>query len=135
MRYTGTTLLLTSAFALSGVSYAVDAVSVPRACAPITAETAAGAPTEFVAGEIVVVFEDDVTSAAIEALVEEAGGTVAESSALNSSRVVISVPKGQEDDYIEAYLRLEGVRNAEKNYVFETQAESGPTKHKVYVTD
>lgn len=130
MRYIRTTLLITLGFAVTGVSYAVDAVSVHVECAPITTEGALNKPSEFVAGEIIVVFEDNVTSAAIESFVEGVGGEIAEVSVLDPSRVVVSVPEGQEDEYIDAYSQLDTVRTAEKNYVYSTQPESKPSKYK-----
>lgn len=133
MRYIRTTLLITLGFAVTGVSYAVDAVSVHMECAPITTEGALNKPSEFVAGEIIVVFEENVTSAAIESFVEGVGGEIAEVSVLNTSRVVVSVPEGQEDEYIDAYSQLDTVRTAEKNYVYKTQSGSEPSKHETSI--
>lgn len=132
MKGTLTLSLIISSLILSGVSHAIDAVSVPMKHAPDTAENT---PDEFVAGEIVVVFEDNVTSEAIETLIEGAGGTVAEVSAQNPSRVVVAVPEGQEDEFINAYLQMDDVRTAEKNYIYTTQPEPGTTRYKTSVSD
>jgi hypothetical protein len=135
MRYLITTLLITSTFAVTAVSYAVDATSVPVKSAPVTTEEEPSKSNDCVAGEIIVVFEDNVTSAAIEALVEGVGGEIAEVSAVNPSRVVVSVPEGEEEEYVNAYLQLDDVRTAEKNYVYRTQPESGPSNLKTSVSD
>jgi hypothetical protein len=135
MRYLITTLLITSTFAVTGVSYAVDATSVPVKSAPITTEEEPSKSNDFIAGEIIIVFEDNVTSAAIETLVEGVGGEIAEVSAVNPSRVVVSVPEGQEEEYVNAYSQLDDVRTAEKNYVYRTQPESGSSNLKTSVSD
>jgi hypothetical protein len=90
-------------------------------------------PSDFVAGEIIVVFEDNITSAAIESLVEGVGGEIAEVSVLDPSRVVVSVPEGEEDEYVDAYSQLDTVRTAEKNYVYNTQPESKPSRYKTSI--
>jgi hypothetical protein len=83
---------------------------------PSTAKTA-----DFVAGEIVVWFEDYLDEAEVDEYVAKTGGEVVEHSDVTPTRVVVSVPAGEEDRYIEAYRKLDDVRAAEKNYVYQLQ--------------
>jgi len=135
LRNVNIALLVSLTFAAAGALCTAGAGSVPAECSAITAKGDPAAPSDFVAGEIIVVFEDNVTSAAIEALVEGVGGEIAEVSAVNPSRVVISVPEGQEEEYVNAYSQLDDVRTAEKNYVYRTQPESGSSSLKTSVSD
>ena len=80
---------------------------------------------EFVPGEIVVWFDDGASGADIEAAVKTTGGEVIRRSDVTPSRVTISVPEGEEDDYVAAYRKLANVQVAEKNYVVEAFS-SGP---------
>lgn len=78
-----------------------------------TPATAAAEP--FKAGEIVVLFQDGTTAAEIDEAVTATGGVIAERSAVNAARVIISVPAGEEDAYVEKYAKLKKVRAADKN--------------------
>jgi hypothetical protein len=77
---------------------------------------------EFVSGEIIVWFDDGASEAEIEAAIKATGGEVVRRSDVTPSRVTISVPAGEEDDYVAAYRKLEIVRVAEKNRVVEAFA-------------
>ena len=59
----------------------------------------AGVSEEYVPGEIVVWFADAASAAQIDAVVARAGGDVVARSAVTPSRLVISVPGGEEDSY------------------------------------
>jgi len=74
---------------------------------------------EFVPGEIVVWFDDGASEAEIGAAVKATGGEIVRRSDVTPSRVTISVPAGEEDDYVAAYRKLANVQVAEKNYVVE----------------
>lgn len=90
-------------------------------------DTAAVAKSEdFVAGEIIVWFDDELGAAAVDELVARTGGEIIERSSVTPSRVVISVPAGEEDRYVDAYRKLKEVRAAGKNYkVRALRAEGG----------
>lgn len=77
---------------------------------------------EFVPGEIIVWFDEGASEAEIEAAVEATGGKVVRRSDVTPSRVTISVPAGEEDDYVAAYLKLDIVQVAERNRVVEAFA-------------
>jgi hypothetical protein len=127
--------LVVSAVAFAGVFSAAGATSVHAEKGPITAKGGAEEAAEFVAGEIIVVFGDNIAPPMIEALVEEVGGEIEEISSENRSRVVVSVPKGKEEEYIDAYLQLGAVLAAEKNYILSTQPESTPATHKTSISE
>jgi len=93
----------------------VSAVPVKTSRALLGAD--ADAPT-FVPGELVVLFDDGVSAAAVAAAVDRAGGALKSRSRVTPSRVVVSVPKGKEDAYAAAYVKLAGVRVAEKNFIY-----------------
>lgn len=133
LRNVNIALLVTLTLASTGALCAAEAGSVPAEKGPITVEGGPAALSDFIAGEIIIVFEDNVTSAAIEAVVEGVGGEIAEVSVLDPSRVVVSVPEGQEDEYVDAYSQLDTVRTAEKNYVYSTQPESKPSRYKTSI--
>ena len=102
--------LLTSAFANAA----------PAGAAPVKASdklAGAGAGEEYVPGEIVVWFADAVSAAQIDAAVARTGGEVVARSAVTPSRVVISVPAGEEESYAERYRNSRSVRAADKNYI------------------
>jgi len=80
------------------------------------AETTGDTGAAFKAGEIVVLFKTDTTFAEIDAAVASAGGEISERSAVNAARVIIKVPVGEEDIYVEKYAKLKNVRAADKNY-------------------
>lgn len=99
-------------------------------CGPVktSSDTGSVAKSEdFVAGQIVVWFDDDLGDAAVDEFVAKIGGEVLERSSVTPSRVVLAVPEGEEDRYVEAYRELEEVRAADKNYTFRTQPEGGGT--------
>jgi hypothetical protein len=99
-------------------------------CGPVktSGDTGSVAKSEdFVAGQIVVWFDDDFGDAAVDEFVAKIGGEVLERSSVTPSRVVLAVPEGEEDRYVEAYRELEEVRAADKNYTFRTQPEGGGT--------
>jgi hypothetical protein len=123
------------AVAFAGVFSAAGAASVHAEKAPVTTEGAVEEAATFVPGEIVVVFEGNIAPAAIEAIVEDVGGKVAAISNENPLRVVVSVPVGEEEQYIDAYTQLGTVMTAEKNYVLSTEPESVSTKHKTTTSD
>lgn len=77
----------------------------------------AGASEEYVPGEIVVWFAGAASAAHVDAAVARAGGDLAARSAVTPSRVVVSVPEGEEESYAERYRALRSVRVAEKNYI------------------
>ncbi len=77
----------------------------------------AGVSEEYVPGEIVVWFADAASAAQIDAVVARAGGDVVARSAVTPSRVVVSVPEGEEESYAKRYRALRSVRVAEKNYI------------------
>jgi len=72
---------------------------------------------EYVPGEIVVLFDDGTSEAEIEAAVAATGGEIVRRSGVTPSRVTISVPAGEEDNYVAAYGKLDNVRVAERNRV------------------
>lgn len=72
---------------------------------------------EFVPGELVVWFAEDVGKAAVDATVARTGGEVVRRSGVTPSRVVISVPEGGEESLLKAYRARKDVRAAEKNHI------------------
>lgn len=78
---------------------------------------------EFVSGEIVVWFDDGASEAEIDAAIKATGGEVVRRSGVTPSRVTISVPEGEEDDYVAAYRKLAIVQAADKNYVVKAFAD------------
>jgi hypothetical protein len=127
--------LVVSAVAFAGIFYPAGATSVHAEKAPVTTEGGAAEAATFVPGEIVVVFAGNLAPAAIETLVEDVGGKVATISNENPLRVVVSVPVGEEEQYIDAYRQLGTVMTAEKNYVLSAEPESVSTKHKTTTGD
>jgi len=81
----------------------------------VTTEADAAA---FVPGQVIVLFDDDVTAADMDRVVAEVGGEVLTRSAADVKRLVVTVPAGSEDLYVSKYAAAEGVRAAEKNYVY-----------------
>lgn len=77
---------------------------------------------EFVPGEIVVWFDDGASEAEIEAAVKATGGEIVRRSDVTPLRVTVSVPEGEEDDYVAAYRKLDIVLVADKNPVVEAFA-------------
>ncbi len=77
----------------------------------------AGVSEEYVPGEIVVWFANAASAAQIDAVVARAGGDVVARSSVTPSRVVVSVPEGEEESYAKRYRALRSVRVAEKNYI------------------
>jgi len=75
---------------------------------------------EYVPGEIVVWFDDGTSEAEIDAAVAATGGEIVRRSEVTPSRVTISVPEGEEDDYVAAYRKLANVKVAERNVVVGT---------------
>jgi hypothetical protein len=59
--------------------------------------------------------------------VKRIGGEIIKRGAVNPRRVVLSVPDGEEDKYVDAYRELKEVEAAEKNYVVEAQPAAGGT--------
>jgi serine protease len=97
-------------------------VNLPRAHAGASLKTSydlpgAGTREEFVPGEIVVWFAETVGAASLAATVAKTGGGITKRSAVTPTRVVLSVPEGEEESYAKAYRKLRGVRAAEKNYI------------------
>lgn len=127
--------LVVSAVAFAGVFSPAWAASVHAEKAPVTSEGAVMEAATFVPGEIVVVFGGNLTPEAIETIVEDVGGKVAAISNENPLRVVVTVPVGEEEQYIDAYTQLGTVMTAEKNYVLSTEPESASTKHKTTTSD
>jgi serine protease len=76
------------------------------------------AHAEFVSGEIVVWFEEVHAAADIRAAVDHVGGELARVSRVTPSRVVVSVPAGEEDAYVAKYRKLPGIRTVDKNYIY-----------------
>ncbi|UCH77398.1 MAG: S8 family serine peptidase [Candidatus Coatesbacteria bacterium] len=72
---------------------------------------------EYVPGEVIVWFEDAVGVAAADATVARLGASFAERSRVTPSRLVVSVPAGQEEAYARKFAAADGVRLAEKNYI------------------
>jgi serine protease len=72
-------------------------------------------------GEIVVLFEDFAGVNTMDAAIEKAGVDLVKRSRVNASRVVVSVPEGEEDDYVKTFLDDPNVRYAEKNYYYYAQ--------------
>jgi hypothetical protein len=79
----------------------------------------------FVPGEIILLFREGVSESDIREAVERMGGEMAKRGAANPRRVVLSVPEGEEDKYVDAYRGLKEVEFAEKNYVVEAQPAAG----------
>jgi len=71
---------------------------------------------DFVAGQIIVWFVDGTSNADIAAAVKAVGGELMEQSGVTPTRVIIAVPPGEEDKFVEAYRALAAVRAADKNY-------------------
>jgi hypothetical protein len=80
---------------------------------------------DFVAGQIVVWFNDGLDAAAIDDWVAKTGGEIIERSRVTPSRVVLAVPAGEEGRYVEAYRQLDVVRAADKDYVLRALPEGG----------
>jgi hypothetical protein len=80
---------------------------------------------DFVPGQIVVWFDDDLSDAVVDELVAKTGGEIIERSGVTPSRVVVAVPAGEEGRYVDAYRKLEEVRAAEKNHIFRALPEGG----------
>lgn len=135
LRTARASVLIISAFAATGVLFSAGAVSISVEKGPITTEGGAAEAAEFVAGEIIVVFGGNLAPAAIEASVEAVGGKITKISTEDPSRVVVSVPEGEEDEYIDAYLQSGLVVAAEKNYVLSTQPEPKRSKHKTSISE
>lgn len=72
---------------------------------------------EFVPGEIIVWFNDDLSASDVDEAVERTGGEIIRRSDVTPTRVVISVPEGKEDHFVEEYRKIKEVRAAGKNYV------------------
>lgn len=91
-------------------------------------DTAGVAKTEdFVAGQIVVWFDDSLDEADVDEFVAKTGGEIIERSSVTPSRVVLAVPEGEEDRYVEAYRELKEVRAVDKNYTFRALPEGAGT--------
>lgn len=73
---------------------------------------------EYVPGEVIVWFEEAVGATAADAAVARLGASVAERSRVTPSRLVVSVPPGQEETYARKFAAADGVRLAEKNYIY-----------------
>ena len=76
-----------------------------------------GEESSFVPGELVITFAEGVSTAGMLTAIDEAGGGLARRSSVNRSRIVVSVPPGEEDGYISAYKNAPGVSIVEKNYI------------------
>ncbi len=76
-----------------------------------------GKGEEFVPGEIIVWFNDDLSASDIYEAVERTGGEIIRRSDVTPTRVVISVPEGKEDHFVEEYRKMKEVRAAGKNHV------------------
>jgi hypothetical protein len=72
---------------------------------------------EFVPGEIIVWFNDDLSASDVDEAVERTGGEIIRRSNVTPTRVVISVPEGKEDHFVEEYRKTKEVRAAGKNHV------------------
>jgi hypothetical protein len=72
---------------------------------------------EFVPGEIIVWFNDDLSASDVDEAVERTGGEIIRRSNVTPTRVVISVPEGKEDYFVEEYRKMKEVRAAGKNHV------------------
>jgi hypothetical protein len=77
----------------------------------------AGKTEDFVPGEIIVWFDEDLGASDIDEAVAKTGGEITERSGVTPSRVIISVPAGEEGRYVDAYRKLKEVRAADKNYI------------------
>jgi hypothetical protein len=82
---------------------------------------------QFVAGEIIVWFDEALSADEIDAAVAAAGGEITGRSDVTPSRVVIAVPEGEEDAYVEVYGELESVKAADKNYILKVTPIEGGT--------
>ncbi len=80
---------------------------------------------EFVPGEILVWFNDDLSASDVEEAVERTGGEIIRRSDVTPTRVVISVPEGKEDHFVEEYRKMKEVRAADKNRVLRTLPAEG----------
>jgi hypothetical protein len=80
---------------------------------------------DFVSGQIVVWFDDELDAAAVDGWVAKTGGEIVERSRVTPTRVVLAVPAGEEGRYVEAYRKLDVVRAADKNYVYRALPEGG----------
>lgn len=78
----------------------------------------AGKTGGYAPGEVVILFEDFVGVKTASAVIEKAGVDLIERSRVNPSRVVVSVPEGEEEDYAKALRNDPNVRYAEKNYYY-----------------
>jgi hypothetical protein len=72
---------------------------------------------EFVPGEITVWFNDDLSASDVDEAVERTGGEIIRRSDVTPTRVVISVPEGEEGHFVEEYRKMKEVRAADKNRV------------------
>ena len=115
---------LGAAAAVASIACLAGALSfAPEAFAGSAIETSellpgADAGAEFVPGEVVVLFAETCSRAYAEALAERIGGDLARRSRVTPRRVVLSVPEGREDAFVDAYRRTDGVLVAEKNYIY-----------------
>lgn len=120
---------LTTALSVAVLAAAVASVG-GTSCGQVKTshDTPSVAKTEdFVAGQIVVWFEEYMDEAEVDEFVGKTGGEILERSSVTPSRVVVAVPEGDEDRYVEAYRKLKEVRAVDKNYTFQTQPEGGGT--------
>lgn len=79
----------------------------------------------FVPGQIVLLFREGVSERDIRKAVARVGGEMVKRGVANPRRVVLSVPEGEEDKYVDAYRKLKEVEVAERNYVVEAQPAAG----------
>jgi len=103
---------LVAFLALAGLAAAADAPI--KTVYAVTTDVAAG----FVPGQVVVLFNDDVTAADMDRVVAQVGGEVLTRDASDVKRLVVTVPAGSEDLYVGKYAAAEGVRAAEKNFTY-----------------
>jgi|GEM_PF-1171743 len=104
------TAILAAAITFAGATLACGNVATPH-------ESAGVVKTEdFIPGQIIVWFDDDLGAAAVDELVAKTGGEIIERSSVTPSRVIISVPEGEEGRYVDAYRKLEEVWAADMNY-------------------
>jgi len=74
----------------------------------------------FKPGEVVVWFDDGVSAEEIKAAVAAVGANVKETSSVTPTRVVVTVPTGEEDAYVATFRDLKDVKAADKNYILKT---------------
>jgi serine protease len=78
----------------------------------------AGRTEEFVPGELIVWFDAKIAKSDAYVSVKRMGGEIVKRSAVTPTRMLVSVPEGEEDASLRSYGAMEAVSGVEKNYIY-----------------